>query len=218
MIRRTRWSLALLATLPLTLAGTLVAPAASAQTARPTGTQSLATVLAADGHRFDRRGKDYDITDAAVSAVLAAKSDSAVAVLADGTTPVTAFLPTDRAFRRLAYSLTGHWYRSEARVFARLADTLGVDTIETVLLYHVVPGATITYRSARRSDGAELATALADASVTVDVQRPCHGHKVVRLVDLDPDARNPQIVQRDINKGNKQIAHGIDAVLRPVDL
>jgi len=26
------------------------------------------------------------------------------------------------------------------------------------------------------------------------------------------------VIVADINKGNKQIAHGIDAVLRPVDL
>jgi uncharacterized surface protein with fasciclin (FAS1) repeats len=97
--------------------------------------------------------------------VLGAKPDSVVAVLADGSTPLTAFLPTDRAFRKLAYSLTGHWYRSESRVFTRLAGTLGVDKIESVLLHHV-----------------------------------------------------PRVVQRDINKGNLQIAHGIDRVLRPIDL
>jgi uncharacterized surface protein with fasciclin (FAS1) repeats len=215
MTRRTRGSLALLAALPLTLAGTLVAPAASAHPA-PTGTQSLATVLAADGQAFDRDGDDYDITDAAVAAVLGAKPDSAVAVLADGTTPVTAFLPTDRAFRRLAHDLTGSWSGTEQEIFTRLADALGVQTIESVLLYHVVPGATITYRQARKSDGAELATALAGASVTVDVHR--HSHKVVRLVDLDPDSNDPRIVQRNINEGNVQIAHGINKVLRPVDL
>lgn len=218
MIRRTRWSLALLATLPLTLAGTLVAPAANAHPAQSTGEQSLAKALAADGQRFDRSGRDYDIADAAVGAVLAAKPDSAVAVLADGSTPVTAFLPTDRAFRTLAYDLTGRWYRSETRVFKRLAAKLGVGTIESVLLYHVVPGETITYRAALKADGAELATALADAEVTVDVKRNCEGHKVVRLLDLDPDSWNPRIVQRDINKGNRQIAHGINRVLRPVDL
>jgi uncharacterized surface protein with fasciclin (FAS1) repeats len=218
MIRRTRWSLALLATLPLTLAGTLVAPAASAHPSDKLGTKSLAKVLAADGQRFDRSGRDYDITDAAVGAVLAAKPDSAVAVLADGRTPVTAFLPNDRAFRTLAYDLTGRWYRSESRVFTRLANQLGVETIEAVLLYHVVPGQTITYRAALKSDGAELVTALTDAKVTVDVRRNAEGHKLVRLLDLDPDSWNPKIVQPNINKGNRQIAHGINRVLRPVNL
>jgi hypothetical protein len=43
--------------------------------------------------------------DNAVGAVLAAKPNSPVAVLADGNVPLTAFLPTDGAFRRLAHSL-----------------------------------------------------------------------------------------------------------------
>ena len=116
--------------------------------------------LAADGSGFDRNWNDFDITDNAVSAVLAAKPDSAVAVLADGTVALTAFLPTDRAFRKLAKDLTGKTYKTEAKVFGALASTLGIDTIENVLLYHVVPGATVTYRQALKSNGAVLNTAL----------------------------------------------------------
>ena len=42
---------------------------------------------------------------------------------------------------------------------------------------------------------------------------------MVTLVDKDPDAANATVIRRpDINKGNKQIAHGVDAVLRPADL
>ena len=40
----------------------------------------------------------------------------------------------------------------------------------------------------------------------------------VKLVDLDPDAGNAKVIVPDINKGNKQIAHGINKVLRPLDL
>ncbi len=43
-------------------------------------------------------------------------------------------------------------------------------------------------------------------------------HGMVTLVDKDPDAANATVVVPDINKGNKQIAHGVDAVLRPADL
>ena len=102
-------------------------------------------------------------------------------------------------------------------MFTRLANKLGVDTIESVLLYHVVPGATITYRTARHSDNVTLHTALEGASVTIDRQHRGDGH-IVKLVDLDPNAWNPRIVQANINRGNKQIAHGINRVLRPVDL
>lgn len=178
------------------------------------GTRSLATVLAKDGAGFDRNANDFDILDAAVTAVLMAKPDSPVAVLADGTTALTAFLPTDRAFRRLAQELTGKHHRSEKAVFTDLATTLGVDTIENVLLYHVVPGATVTYKQALRSDGAVLTTALTGSTLTVDVRR----HRRVVLVDADTNDANPQVVRANINKGNLQIAHGINRVLRPVDL
>src|SRR5690242_9961605 len=66
-------------------AGVALAPAASAA-----GTTSLASVLAADGDTFDRSWYDFDIVDQAVAAVLAAKPDSPVAVLADGSVPLTA--------------------------------------------------------------------------------------------------------------------------------
>jgi len=42
----------------------------------------------------------------------------------------------------------------------------------------------------------------------------------VSLVDADPNDANPFLVRSklDINKGNRQIAHGISLVLRPADL
>jgi len=196
---------------------TLLATAApaGAHTRTPTkGTSSLAALLARDGSGFDRNWNDFDIVDNAVQAVLKAKPHSAVAVLADGTVPLTAFLPTDRAFRRLAHDLTGTWYKKEADVFGALAGALGIDTIEKVLLYHVVPGATISYRSALRSNGAVLTTALTGATITVRVR--CHAF--VSLRDNDPDSRNPYVVKRNLNKHNLQIAHGINRVLRPVNL
>jgi uncharacterized surface protein with fasciclin (FAS1) repeats len=98
-------------------------------------------------------------------------------------------------------------------VFSKLAGTLGVDTIESVLLYHVVPGPTITYRQALKANGTVLQTALKGATIKIKVR--CW---VVILKDNDPNARNPIVVQPNLNKGNKQIGHGINRVLRPVDL
>ncbi len=43
-----------------------------------------------------------------------------------------------------------------------------------------------------------------------------NGH--VMLVDKDPDAANATVIVPDINKGNRQVAHGIDTVLRPKNL
>jgi uncharacterized surface protein with fasciclin (FAS1) repeats len=194
-------------------AGLAAAPAASAHT-HPTGTRSLTEVLTSDGNRFDRNRYDYDIVTEAVLAVLAAKPSSPVTVLTDGTVPLTAFVPTDQAFRRLVKDLTGTWVKSEKGVFAAVA-SLGIPTVETVLLYHVVPGATITKRAALRSNGASLTTAQGG---TITVRVRCWWRPKVVLVDQDPNDRNPVVVQFNINKGNKQIAHGINRVLRPVDL
>lgn len=192
----------------------LVAPAA---VATPTGTTSLASVLAADGDTFDRNWYDFDIVDQAVAAVLAAKPDSAVAVLADGSVPLTAFLPNDRAFQVLAFDLTHRWERTEEGVLTRIAGAVGIDAVEQVLLYHVVPGATITARQALRSDGAELTTAQGG---TIEVDVLSRWFLLVRLVDQDRTDRDPFLVasKLNINKGNVQIAHGISAVLRPLDL
>lgn len=189
-----------------------LAPAASAA-----GTTSLATVLAADGSGFDRSWYDFDIVDNAVAAVLAAKPTSPVAVLADGTVPLTAFLPNDRAFQVLAHDLTHRWYGSEDKVFAALATAVGVDALEQVLLYHVVPGATIDSAAALAADGVALTTAQG-GTFTVDVLS--RRIPVVVLRDADRDDVNPLLVasRLDLNAGNAQIAHGISFVLRPVDL
>jgi hypothetical protein len=42
----------------------------------------------------------------------------------------------------------------------------------------------------------------------------------VRLRDADRNDRNARVIAaaKNLNKGNSQIAHGIDRVLRPVDL
>ena len=179
------------------------------------GERSLATVLAADGNRFDHRWHDYDILDRAVTTVLAAKPGSAVGILADGSKPLTAFLPTDRAFRRLVTDLTDKRPHTERGTFRKLVRVAGVDTIEKVLLYHVVPGATITYAQARKSDGAALKTA-AGPVVKVDVRRK--GRIVLR--DRDFNDRNARVKRsaKNLNRGNKQIAHGITRVLRPQNL
>ena len=198
----------------------IAAVASASLTATPAqagglGTTSVAEVLAADGLEFDQTWKDFDILDQAVNDVIGAKPDSAVAVLADGSVKLTAFAPTDRAFRRLVEDLTGDKPADEAATYEALS-TVGVDTIESILLYHVVPGAPIDYRTAKKADGAKLKTANGKRLV-VDY-RPKSG--LVRLIDKDRDARNAFVLPaaKNLNKGNRQIAHGVSAVLRPIDL
>jgi uncharacterized surface protein with fasciclin (FAS1) repeats len=221
-MKKTKQALATVMATTLTAAGVAVAAPAEAgshvdshQAVRQRlGTTSLAKVLAADGGRFDRNRADFDILDRAVRTVLEAKPDSPVALLAKGRQRATVFAPTDRAFGRLVRALTGTAPRTEKATFHSLAKAAGVDTIEAVLLYHVVPGQTLTSAKVVKADGARLRTAQGGVLV-VNVTK-----KGVRLIDRDPSASNAAATPRllDISKGNRQVAHGINRVLRPIDL
>jgi uncharacterized surface protein with fasciclin (FAS1) repeats len=197
-----------------------VAPAADAaspashRSTHRLGTTSLAKVLAADGHGYDKNWGDFDVLEHAVKAVLEAKPNSPVTLLTKGGKRATVFAPTDRAFRKLVRALTGKTPRTEKGTFRTLAAAAGIDTVEAVLLYHVVPGKTLPATKVVKADGARLTTAQGGA---LGVRVNKHG---VRLVDADPDATNARAIPRllDINKGNRQIAHGINQVLRPIDL
>ncbi|MDN4173340.1 fasciclin domain-containing protein [Nocardioides sp. SOB77] len=192
------------------LAGALAPAQAAAPAAKP-GTTSLAEVLAADGTKLDKSWKDFDLTEAAVLAVLDAKPDSPVGLLTQGGKRATAFIPTDRAFQLLVKDLKGFAPTTEAKTFKQVAK-LGVDTIETVLLYHVVAGRTLTSDKVLAAEGQKVATAQG-GSIKVHVIKG-----KVTLLDADKDDRNPRVVVLDINRGNKQVGHAIDRVLRPVDL
>jgi len=189
----------------------LAAPAAQAAD----GTTSLASVLKAGQAKFDKDFADYDILTKAVEAVLAAKPNSPVKVLADGNTAVTAFIPNDQAFINLASALTGKKVSSESAAFKAVAG-LGIPTVEQVLQYHVVPGPAILSEAALKANGAKLKTALDGKTVGVRVNTSAPS---ITLVDKATKLPNPKVIltQVDINKGNKQVAHGIDAVLLPMN-
>ena len=141
-----------------------------------------------------------------------AKPSTAVEVLADGKAPVTAFLPTDRAFRQLRPGPHRDLYRSEKKVFAVVA-SLGIDTVEAVLLYHVVPGATITYKQALRANGAAL-TMASGGTVTVEVRwRTVHqagGRRHRRRRSVRGPGQHQQGEQADRPRHHR--------VLRPINL
>jgi hypothetical protein len=202
----------------LAAAGTaLAAPTAMAGSA---GNTPLSDVLLADGDTFDDNIWDYDIvTQAALTVIDATDGDTDVALLTQGDVALTAFIPRDIAFYRLVEDLTGSWPSSEEEAFAVVA-SLGVDTVEKVLLYHVVPGGPIDSTAALGADGARLVTADDGNTFKVSVIIRAKGSFGIKLVDQDPDLRNPWVVktQLDINAGNKQLAHGISRVLIPVDL
>ncbi len=191
----------------------LAAVAAPAASAADMGTTSLASVLTGGQQGFDQDYKDYDIVTAAVLAVLKAKPNSPVKVLTDGSTALTAFIPNDQAFMNLASALTKKKVTTEAGAFKAVA-SLGIPTVEKVLEYHVVPGATILSGDALKANGAKLKTALPGKTIGVKVAT---SPASITLVDYNKTLPNPKVIlsQVDINKGNMQVAHGINAVLMP---
>lgn len=198
------------------LALTTVPAMAPAANAKAIGEDSLAGLLTSDGNTFDKNKFDFDIVTEAALAIVGAKPDSPVALLADGTQRLTVFAPTDQAFRLLVKDLTGQTIKSEKKIFEALVDLAGVDTIETVLLYHVVPGKTLTSPKVLKADGAKLTTAQGGK---VKVQVKMKPRLSITLKDRDRNDRDPKVLKAlDLNKGNKQVAHGIDRVLRPIDL
>jgi hypothetical protein len=201
--------------LAVTSAGLASAPAhaAPAKASAKAGDTSLAEVLGADGQKLDKNWQDFDLVEAAVFAVLDAKPTSPVGLLADGDTRLTAFVPTDAAFRDFVRGIKGFAPKTEEKTLKQVVKIAGsIDTIETILLYHVIAGKTLTSPKVLAAEGDKLTTAQGG---TFRVRINKVG---VALVDKDPDAHNPFVVVLDVNRGNKQIAHGISRVLRPVDL
>jgi len=135
-----------------------------------------------------------------------------VAAASDPGASLTVFLPNDRAFRALVRDLTGQRLDTEQEVFDAVAG-LGVDTVKAVLTYHII-GAKIDPFTLLKSDGAQETT-LNGATFTVDIL-----HRFfVRLVDNDPDAANPYVVQFSVGgRLANGYVHGISRVLRPIDL
>jgi uncharacterized surface protein with fasciclin (FAS1) repeats len=202
-----------------TLVGlTLLAPATAHADDRDSDGSSrrtVADVLLADSDRddkqgFDHRSWDYDIVTQAILLY-----PDLVAAASDPKAQLTVFLPNDQAFRKLVNDVAGKWLRNEADVFGAVA-SLGSDTVLSVLQYHIVPAA-ISYRTASKSDGVGVPTLLTGASITVDISD--HGRRYVRLVDADTNDRDPVVVSPNVGgRLTNGYAHGIDRVLRPIDL
>ncbi|HET8559586.1 MAG TPA: hypothetical protein VFL69_03630 [Marmoricola sp.] len=199
----------------LAVAGTCVAAGtvpAGAATPQPLGHQSILKMLAKDGHHFDARSHDFDIADKFFHKVLAARPDSPLAVVAEGGQRLTTFLPTDGAFRRMATDLVGKRFESERRVYRALLRVGRIGGVEGVLLTHLVSGRTLGHYRLRTAAPTSLDTL---AGVPVKVR---YRHHHVVLVDGDNVSPNSWIIPalKNLNKGNLQIAHGINSVLSPV--
>ena len=207
--------------LSLALVGAALTTAMAVPAASAAEPKTIASVLD-DGSGFDSNWYDFDILDTAVNAVIASKPGTPLLAAADPDTAFTVFAPNDRAFQVLVASLTGKWYGTEAGVVNGLLAALGggskaIDTIETVVLYHIIPSGKVPFSVAKSLSGQSVATALGAGS-TIKL-RYYRWINTLSLGDKDPNAVNPWVVnsKRDIDAGNS-IIHGISLVLRPADL
>ena len=188
-----------------------MAPSAQAEdAATPLGNNALTNVLNVGSISFDTNAADFDILTYLALDVMGAKPASPVWALADGNVQLTAFIPTDEAFRKLVQALTGNRLVRERKIY-KAVRALGVNTVEKVLLYHVVVGAPILSGAAVAANGASLTTA---EGSTIGV---VFDGTALKLRDKDTKRANPKVILAsvDINEGNNQVAHPIDAVLLP---
>jgi uncharacterized surface protein with fasciclin (FAS1) repeats len=170
----------------------------------------LTAVLNLPSAAFDKNSNDFDIFTYLFMDVWGQSPESPVQAIANGNTALTAFVPTDAAFRNLVKFLTGKNLKSEQQV-ATAVMSLGAKTVEKVILYHVVVGDPILSPAALQANGVSLKTASGE---TIGVR--VNG-TTITLVDKNKKHKNAtvQLALVDINKGNKQVAHGINQVLLP---
>ncbi len=201
-------SSALLMATPAARAEDQATPVAVSET--PLGINALTNVLGVSDFKFDTNLNDFDVLTYLALDVMGTRPNSAVWALADGNVQLTAFIPTDRAFKKLVKALTGQSLTRERKIYEAVR-SLGFDTVEKVLLYHVVVGAPILSEAAVAANGAELKTA--EGSTL----RVAFDGTTLKLRDKDTKRVNPSVIlaQVDINEGNNQVAHPIDGVLLP---
>ena len=170
----------------------------------------LTEVLNLQGAAFDRNSADFDIFTWVFMDVWGQLPNSPVEAISKGDTALTAFVPTDAALRNLVKYLTGKTLKSE-RAVANAVMSLGAETVEKVILYHVIVGDPILSPDALKANGAKL-NAASGETVGVKVSGT-----TITLIDKVKKHKNPVVILSavDINKGNKQVAHAINQVLLP---
>jgi len=190
----------------------LIGGLAASSTAGAEGA-TLADILAAQGGGTDSNWYDFDILAAGVGA--AGLTDA----LADPNLDATVFIPNDRAFQALVADLFGwkYWFANEATILQKIVELEGSapGTLQTVILYHVVPGQIDSATALSVPRGTELTT-LQGGTIKV---YPIRWAKTARLADQDPNDIDPFLVRSKLDiQASNGIAHGISFVLRPADL
>ena len=187
--RTTRLGAALIG-LGLVASATAAAAPATAAPAAKAGTTSLAEVLGADGQTLDKNWQDFDIVEAASTPSWTPSRTAPSAWSPTARPALTVFVPTDAAFRSFVKSIKGYAPATEEKTLKQVVKIAGsIDTVETILLYHVVAGKTLTSPKVLAAEGEKIKTAQGGAF------RIHVGKAGVFLVDKDRDAANPYVVR-----------------------
>lgn len=171
--------------------------------------ETIADIVAASGGEFDDNHFDYDIL---LNAVIAA---DLVDALADPDADLTVFAPNDIAFILLArdFGYQG-WDEAEAwdAIVAVLTDLGNGDPIPVlteILLYHVAPESISVFKFFLYSFfGIPIET----------LQGGTFQPFFFRLIDNEPDLRDPRLFFPLNVRADNGIIHTIVRVLIPVDL
>lgn len=165
---------------------------------------NLYETLETFGPGFDTDQNDFDIVREAIEAT---GLDGAAATL-----ELTAFLPTDKAFRILVEDLYGLSIKDEQTLFDTIVEVLGVETVRDVLLYHLTAGPVFSTDVLALGDGATFPTLLGP-ELEIDMK----GKGQIRLIDEAGSLRDPILRAFDIEASNG-VAHVMDRVLVPLDV
>lgn len=195
--------------LPLALMAQGSAPAAVGTVADERARPTIAGLVAKSGGTFDHRPGDFDILFTAVKA--AGLADA----LANRDAELTLFAPNDAAFIRLARDLGFKGFSEEGAwtflvgALTDLGDGDPIPVLTQVLLYHVAPES-LSFGDVFRIDLSNgTITTLQGGTITPDRGR---------LIDAEPDLRDPFLTLPLNWRASNGFIHAIDRVLLPVDL
>jgi hypothetical protein len=182
------------------------------------GTTSIVQELVPGGEEndggFDINEFDYHITALLLHDVLAADPRGPVAILAAGPRRATFFQPDDEEWVLFVHKLTGEALPLPSATTEKTAyeylKGLGVERLETILSYLIIPGVTLTGPLLGPPTISQKTYTTADGE-TLLVKSD---FGVVTLVDNSPLTPNSGIVEAPMNQGNRQIAWST-AVLLP---
>lgn len=204
--------LTLFTTTALISATFAVSPTSNALTDPETGKgiNAISTVIGVQDFAFDSDLSNFDIFTFLTLDVLGKRPNSRLWRMADGTVPMTAFIPTDRAFKKLVKALTGVNYSSERKIY-NVARTLGTDKLNQILLYHFVFGDPLLAEDVLAANNTFLTT---PRKVTI---RVVYDGTELKLRDKDRDRINPRVIlsRVNLNAENNQVIHPINGVLIP---